>query len=359
MKRGIFIILVLFQLSCVLSKFYHLKSVPKGELPSEPNLNGKVILTIAYATTDFNSRGTIVSVDPKTGAWEILATFNWPKEIFGRPDLYDPTFYFDYTTLKLFLSFTDLDGFMLTIDIKSKKIVDPIQPTDPLFVGFINMLYDGKYLKGTVPIANDDGEFSFGQIAPNSKTYKRLSIIPFKSMMDDTEFYDKKTNIFYVQAGYDKRPQRCAPKDWENCFLAIDWNTGELKSAKYTNYTVYNYGRLNSDPSNLLAWVEGFDSYCQHPYNDFLFARVNLLTAEAKPIACINVTIQEEPWESAFNDDESLFVTASRFAQDTQFLVLDPMTGKTLLNSRLDGLAEKLQCAELLYYIWDVAFVPN
>jgi len=355
------IILISLLLHSVLCKFYNLTPIQKNQQRiGEPNLNGKVLLTIAYATTDFNSKGTVVSVDPKTGAWDILAIFNWPQEIFGRPDLYDPTFYFDYDNLRLYLSFTDLDGFMLTIDMKSKKIINPIQPSDPLFVGFINMLYDGKYLKGTVPVADDDGEFSFGQIAPNSKTYKRLSIIPFKSMMDDTEYYDQKTQTVYVQAGYDKRPQRCAPHDYENCFLAIDWNTGALKSAKYTNYTVYNYGRMGTtDPSNLLAWVEGFDEFCQHPYNEFLFARVNLLTAAAKPIACINVTIQEGPWESAFNDDESLFVTASRFAQNTQFLVFDPITGKTLLNSHLDGLAEKLQCAELLYYIWDVAFVPN
>jgi hypothetical protein len=39
--------------------------------------------------------------------------------------------------------------------------------------------------------------------------------------------------------------------------------------------------------------LKGFDKLCDHPYNDFLFAKVWLDTASAVPIACIprSVTI--------------------------------------------------------------------
>ncbi len=44
-------------------------------------------------------------------------------------------------------------------------------------------------------------------------------------------------------------------------------------------------------------------SLCNHPYNDFLFATVNLHTVKATPIACIskNVTVQMDEWISSFS----------------------------------------------------------
>ena len=118
----------------------------------------------------------------------------------------------------------------LTIDAAKAKVIRHHQPDDPFFVGFTNMILEGKSFKGTVPVGNDgmfgmcdvchlinacgDGEFSFGVLSDDHRHYKQLSLIPFRGMMDDTEFLDKASGTYYVQASYDKRPQRCAPHDY-------------------------------------------------------------------------------------------------------------------------------------------------
>jgi hypothetical protein len=45
---------------------------------------------------------------------------------------------------------------------------------------------------------------------------------------------------------------------------------------------------------DMIVWMEGFDQICKHPYNDFLFAKVNLASATATPLSCIpnDVTVQ-------------------------------------------------------------------
>lgn len=47
-----------------------------------------------------------------------------------------------------------------------------------------------------------------------------------------------------------------------------------------------------------LTWMEGFDDLCKHPYNNFLFSKVDLINAVATPIACIsqNVTVHMDEW---------------------------------------------------------------
>lgn len=63
----------------------------------------------------------------------------------------------------------------------------------------------------------------------------------------------------------------------------------------------------------MIAWIEGFDEICKHPYDDFLFARVDLHKATATPISCIprDVTVQEDEWIGSFALDGSLFATGS------------------------------------------------
>jgi hypothetical protein len=42
-----------------------------------------------------------------------------------------------------------------------------------------------------------------------------------------------------------------------------------------------------------LGWLEGFDTLCNNPENNFLFAEINLMKGTATPIACIqnNITV--------------------------------------------------------------------
>ena len=42
-----------------------------------------VYITLAFCPTDFTSKGAVVSVDTLTGAYRVVNTFDWPKEIFG------------------------------------------------------------------------------------------------------------------------------------------------------------------------------------------------------------------------------------------------------------------------------------
>jgi hypothetical protein len=52
----------------------------------------------------------------------------------------------------------------------------------------------------------NDGCIGFGQFDITSKSkYKRLSVLPFKAIMDDTHFFDSSKNVFYTQASYDLR----------------------------------------------------------------------------------------------------------------------------------------------------------
>lgn len=107
--------------------------------------------------------------------------------------------------------------------------------------------------------------------------------------------------------------------------------------------------------------MEGFADLCKHPYNDFLFASVDLSTATATPISCIptDVTVQMDEWISSFSLDGTLFATGSGDAEtgSGQLLVFHVPSGQLLLNSTLPGLAQELKSADNFFFVWSVDFV--
>src|SRR5207237_37666 len=131
-------------------------------------------------------------------------------------------------------------------------------------------------------------------------------------------------------------------------------------SSKFINFTVYKYGRGGSADS-VVGWVEGDDSLCQDPYNNFLFADVHLPSASIVPRACIsqNVTVHSGPWISSFSLDNGLMATGSCNAEgtDAQLLIFDTATAAALVNSALQGLPEALQAYQNLIWVWSLDFV--
>jgi len=170
-------------------------------------------------------------------------------------------------------------------------------------------------------------------------------LILFKAMMDDTEYYDPSSEMYYVQADYDQRPNPVCPGGQELCILGIDATNGALISVVKSNYTVYKWaGEGGTSPTSALGWIEGMQFCSKTSQSGFLFGEVNLETGDITPGPCVpdGLVIQEQPWISGFSNDGSLFATGSRFSDDTQFLVLDVGTGGLLVNTTLPGLAQKL-----------------
>jgi len=180
-------------------------------------------------------------------------------------------------------------------------------------------------------------------------------------MLDDSHYFDATSNILWVQGSYDLRTaNRCAPADEDECLLQIDTNTGNLISAMWTNWTIYKYAQPSAD-GTIMSWMFGFEGLCKHPYDDFLFARVNLADATAVPIACIpqSVTVDMDEWIASFSLDSSLMATGSGDPETgvPQLLVFDTSNGNIVLNTNLTGLAEALKTADKLFDIWSVDFV--
>jgi len=206
-----------------------------------------------------------------------------------------------------------------------------------------------------------DGCLQMGQLSPSTGKYKMQNNLPFKAVMDDSHYLDTINNMYYVQASYDLRTNPCAPAQSDECLLAISTLTGNLTSSLWTNYTVYKYAQQMDSNSNILAWVDGFYSTCNNPYNDYAFATVNLKTAKATLGNCIqhNVTVVMDEWISSFSNDDTLFATGSGDAEsgEPQLLVFSVSTGKALVNSKLPGLAKALGASMGLFDIWSVDFM--
>jgi len=332
------------------------------------SLAGKAVMTIAFGQNYFETQGAIVTVDIETASWEILGTFQWPDKVKNNnPYFYDPTITVDRKSGLIYFSFQSLAGFTATLDPSLPKIIDSHQSSDIFWVGFTNMRNDHQsHLIGVSPVGNHHGEFSFGRLdLPLDKEYFNMSLIPFKGDMDDTAHYDESTQMYYTQASYDQREKKCAPVDSDLCMLQINSKTGQLVDAVFTNWTMYHLydGQVSRRPDGsveMLGWIEGFPDLCKHPYNDFLFAQVNLHTGKARPVACLDhsVSIQEDEWIAAFTPDGTKLATASRWSDDTQFLVLDTATGKALVQSSLKGISQKLGAKLGLFYIWSLDFLP-
>jgi hypothetical protein len=242
--------------------------------------------------------------------------------------------------------------------MQNAKVSQHFMHSDPFFVGFTNFKLNGAGdLVGTSPVGNDNGIFSFGRLDVSTHKYVNQSLVKFKAMMDDSDYFDRPSETYYVQADYDQRKHPMCPGGKELCLLAIDANTGALKTTVLTNYTVYKFD--NTDPATKVqAWIEGFNSFCPGSQSDFVFGTVDLTTGKAVPHSCVSkkLVIQEEPWMSAFSPSGSLFMTGSRYAQTTQLLAFDTKTGATTLDTSLPGLAKALHPAEGFYYIWGLGF---
>jgi len=280
--------------------------------------------------------------------------------------LEDPTVTYDAASGNLYLYFID-EELLTILDIQSASIVSSVSPSDEFFTGFENMAWSTQksLLQGVSGTVTEDGYcsdgcFQFGSLTQDG-SYSTLDNIPFKAIMDDSHFLDESTNTFWIQGSYDLRDASCGPSDDDQCLLAIDSNTGNLTSAMYTNWTVYKYGSSLDGSGSMTAWLNGFDQLCKHPYDDFLFAKVNLQMATATPIACIpsDVTVQMDEWIASFSLDDSLFATASgdQYTGVGQLLVFDVQTGVLSLNTTLSGLAQELNSADGFFFVWSVDWI--
>eukprot|EP01116_Phalansterium_solitarium_P011733 TRINITY_DN2749_c0_g3_i1.p1 TRINITY_DN2749_c0_g3~~TRINITY_DN2749_c0_g3_i1.p1 ORF type:complete len:352 (+),score=147.19 TRINITY_DN2749_c0_g3_i1:124-1179(+) len=325
---------------------------------------GKLVLTVAYCPTEFTGAGAIVEVNPVTGNFTITGTFKWPSDIIGCPADYDPIVTLDGATSQLYLYFLE-DDIVAIVDVAKAKLVSQFAPSDLFFTGFENMQYVAseqalKGVSGTVTQDGfcDDGCFQYGDLTTKGK-YTKQQLVPFKAVLDDSHYYDESRGIYWIQASYDLRDTICGHVDSDECLLALDATSGALKSAVYTNFTVYKYGPADASGS-LLAWVEGFDDVCDHPYDDFLFAKVDLPTATATPIACIdrNVTVHMDEWIASFSLDGSMMATGSGDAEaPAQLAVFNTTDASTVLNTDLAGLKQQLKTADGLFFVWSVDWI--
>jgi len=325
---------------------------------------GNLVLTVAYCPTEFSGKGAVVEVDPESGSISTIGTFDWPSEVFGCPIEEDPTVTLDGSTLYLyFIDFT----LLVVLDLSKGKITNSASPPDPFFTGFENMQWsedDNQLLGVSATVTEDglcsDGCFEFGKLSLDGK-YTALSNILFKEIADDVSLYDSSSSSFWIQGGYDLRDNPCAPEDSDECLLLIDSTTGNLTQATFTNWTIYNFGFSQQSSTQRLVWMEGFDSVCNDPYNNFLFASVDLNNAIANPLVCIPSTaiIQMDEWISSFSLDGNYFATGSGDAETGtgQLLIFDPSSGKIILQSDLSEIVKLFNPADGLFDIWSVDWI--
>jgi pyruvate/2-oxoglutarate dehydrogenase complex dihydrolipoamide dehydrogenase (E3) component len=125
-----------------------------------------------------------------------------------------------------------------------------------------------------------------------------------------------------------------------------------MSSTKHSNFTVYKYGQSIRTDGSMIAWVEGFDNICQHPYNNFALANVTLNTATASLVACMdhNVTLHMDEWITSFSADHTLLATGSGNAEtaDPQLLVLDTSSGKVIIHISIALVSSYHACAMVL-----------
>lgn len=312
----------------------------------------------------------MLKVDTSTGNWSMVGKFEWPAEIFGCVIEYDPSVTFDHQSGKLFLDYTEDFGLLVTLDVQNARVEHVTKPTDPFFTGFENMVYAPKFLanrilglSATVEESGycDDGCFQFGQLELAKGDYKNISDVPFKEMADDTHYYDTSADVLWVQGGYDLRETKCGPHDYSLCLLQIDAKTGALKSAVYTNYTVYKYQYTHASGSTVLAFAQSVKDCPDEPDNEgYLFGTVDLSTAELHVAACLQkVVIHEAEWISSFSADGLLWAQASGNAEagSAQLDIFDTSNGRARVNTALDGVGGALGAYMGLFDVWAVTWI--
>lgn len=183
--------------------------------------------------------------------------------------------------------------------------------------------------------------------------------------MTNVAYLDADEGVYYIQASYPLEASAyCTAEETDQCMVGLDATTGDIVSNKLANNAeVYMWAPQTKDTSgSILAWVNGFDSECKHPYNDFAFARINPKTAESTLVACIpkSVTVHTNPNIAAFNADASLFATSSGNSEtgEVQLLVFNTATGEVVLETALPGLKKALGVGSVAPFInvWGVSW---
>lgn len=83
-----------------------------------------------------------------------------------------------------------------------------------------------------------DIPFKVTKSAPNrSRLTMTALFVCFQAILDDSHYYDAKTDVMWVQGSYDLREEseRCSKDDADDCLLAIDGSTGKLINATRAN----------------------------------------------------------------------------------------------------------------------------
>ena len=345
-----------------------------GSIHASPESTGQLLLTVAYCPTAFTSAGAVVAIDTQTGDWTVKGTFNWPQAVFGCVALEDPTVTSDPGSGMLYLDFIDEFALLAKLDLVTFKITS-VSPSDEFFVGFTNMAYNASassQLLGLSPTVEpssspfcSNGCYNYGSVDPATGLYRNITDIPFKATGDDVAtvlLTNTSAPVFYSQASHDLREgsARCAPSDVDNCLIAL--SEGQLTSSIYTPFDIYAFGYPTAPgASSVMSWLF-WESACRQSLNSYLFATLDLSTAQATPIACVpsNLTIDFDEWIAAFSLDNSLFATASGNSEGdpAQLLVFDTKTATPIVNSDLKGLPLRLGAWSNLIFIWSVDFIP-
>jgi hypothetical protein len=348
-------------------------------------------LYVSFCPTYFTNAIAVVDVSVTTGAWTVLGTSHLPSGVFGCSADYSPTFASDPENPdKIWLDFTSDTGYFVSIETTKNPSTNEttvetaaFESRSEFFTGFLNFkVRDSKNvfegMTGTVTESGfcSDGCIGYGIQNLSGSKRERSRPLPFRAISDDTSFLDKQNSVFYVQASHDLRDTPCAPQDFQDCLLSIDSNTGELLKSVYNHDEhVYRFGNpshatttiplpllIQSNTTPIVdAFVVGMNSRCNRSSQEtsYAFARVNLAQSQFELISCITtkIVIQEAPWISAFSPANDVFVTSSGDGDgdDPQFVTFDVSTGKSIVDTKLSGLAKKLDAKMGLIFVWSVS----
>lgn len=364
-----------------------------------PNPAQKARLYVSYCPTYFTNAIAVVEVSATTGAWTVLGTSHLPSGVFGCSADYNPTFASDpHAPNIMWMDFTSDTGYFVKILVSTNATTNATQVTTSAFVsrsdfftGFLNFkVRDSQQVfEGMTGTVTQDGFCSDGCIGYGIQNLtgtrrEASNPLPFKAISDDTSFLDETNSIFYVQASHDLRDTPCAPQSWQDCLLSIDANTGELiKSVYNRDEHVYRFGFVaqpttapssslspstssssSSSPVIVNAFVVGMNARCNRSDQEtsYAFARVNLPESRFELVSCAStkVVIHEDPWVSQFAPSGELFCTSSGNGNgdDPQFLTYDVKSGNAIVQTKLSGLAKKLDAKMGLIFVWALTIPP-
>jgi hypothetical protein len=331
-------------------------------------------LVVSYCPTDFTNHGAIVDVDPLTGAWTIETKFRFPDGVFGCSADYTPSYTFDPNdSHMIWFDFTSNAGYFVGVDLRHGNTTT-VNSNDAFFTGFLDFAEwpSDQTLRGITSTVTESGYCSdacvgFGTQDLSKRDhgkYRQLATLPFRETADDARYVDRAHGVLYFQAAYDLNNIGCAPQAFEQCMLAVNTTDGSLLSAKYSpqQYQVFKYGRGINDGGSIVAFMEGFNSFCGVPANGsaVAFGSIHFVTAIATPTACVpqSIVIDTDDWIASYSHDESILATASGNGEGDppQFVAFNVSTGVPLVNTQLTGLPAALGADMGLIFIWGVEF---